>query len=349
MRNRLAFLATFAGAVALGAHADACAQSVRGPPVENPAADLAVPLFTPGAPPAPSERVRHFVSVPLKFGGAKIQLSNANVQIDPTEWKTVAIADNQIGEPCTLSLIGPSVVLLAAHCVDAGSPAGTKNGATIGADVKFGSGTYGMRCAISDFYTARKTNAAGAPRSSDDYALCDLSQRVSGLDAEVLDLSTFTPLTTQIRLMGYGCTDLGITDDGYYTYTPSDKALRMGQEPIEATGISIYPDQLGTYIRTTSEGAKQSVLCYGDSGGPVMIVNATGRRRVIGVNSAMGKKPGATHLTPAFYFYLSPLNTVSFRVFVAAWVAQSEVPPQLRKERRVCGFNLSPGIGGCRK
>lgn len=337
----------FAGALLLGG-APSIAETVKGPQVDNPAAGLAVPLFTPGKAPANTSTPRHFKSMPLKFGSAKIQLSGSNVKIDPAEWKAVAIGEPDGGEPCTLSLIGPATVLLAAHCVDAGSPAGTKPAAVASADVTFGTQVYAMYCTISDRYMTRAPNSAGAPRTSDDVALCDLDREVSGLDAEGLDLTTATPPSTRIRLMGFGCTHLGITDDGYYSYDPADKALRMGEQPVEATGISIYADQQGIYLRTKAVGATQPVLCFGDSGGPVMIVTPNGRRRIVGVNSAMGKVPDATHLTPAFYSYLSPLNSAGFKAFLKNWVDQADIPAIQRRARKVCGYNRAFGTGGCR-
>jgi hypothetical protein len=322
---------------------------VTGPPKSNPDAGLSVPLWTPGKAPA-SGTTLIFRSVPKHFGKAHIQLSGGGPAINANEWRAVAIAANATGENCTMTLVGPAVALVAAHCVDAGLlPSATGLG-TISASVIFKTKTYGLTCEMAPAYRQSDLNPTGAPRDSDDFALCDLSSRTNELDAEVLSINIEIIPNSMVQMMGYGCTHLGLSEDNRYTYQAANGTLNMGPEAVETVNVSIYPDKSGNYLRTRSKNSKDPVLCYGDSGGPVIVAAPAGPgRRIVAVNSAVGATMEATHANPTFYSYLSPLASPGFRTFMADWVKQSGVPEKDKKDRKICGFNLEAQRPGCRK
>ena len=344
--SRSAALAAVLSVVTCGSPAGA-AEPVKGPPLQTGSAGLAVPLWVPEHPPLP-DRVLRFKSIPELFQSAHVQLSNGVAAVNAADWRAVAIGSSKGDEYCTLTLVGPRVVLLAAHCVDRGLAAAAAGPSTIPAQVVFKTRTYRMDCQMSDGYRHAPVNRSGAPRASDDFAVCDLDADATGEVApEALATAVALRAGSPIQLMGRGCTNLGISDDGRYTYVAKDRQLRLGQESVEAINISIYPGQKGIYARTLS-GAKEPVLCFGDSGGPVMVSATGGGRRVIAVNSAVGATPMATVASPSFYSYLSPLSASEFRTFVERWVGQATTPAAQRRDRRICGLSLAPGLGGCR-
>lgn len=318
---------------------------VEGPVLSNPNAGLQVPLYTPSE--APNGAVT-FESIPVKFGAGRIQLSGG-YSVDSADWKAVAI-----GNDCTLTLVGPQTVLLAAHCVDARQSTGPSVRA---ANVTFDR-VYPMQCKISPKYLEHPVNPTRAPRSSHDYALCLLDRPVpSSINPEVLGRHQLTT-GSAVRLMGYGCIDLRITPAGTYAWKDGRvggrKVLRMGDETIDATGISLYPSRSEKYVRTLATGAREPVLCPGDSGGPVLVATATAvgqpvtGRRIVAVNSAMGAKPGANASNPAFYSYLSPLETDEFKTFLESFAGPRDGRgPQVRQ--KVCGHNVPTGLQGCRR
>lgn len=349
-RSEVLFLV---GLMSLASPAATADQRVVGPPVRDSTAALAVPLWTPQAPPE-ADRVLTFESVPRIFRNGRVQLSNGAAVVDTRDWRAVAISTNNARVPCTLTLVGPRVALLAAHCVDAGLPPGDPRRSIIPAEVRFASQTWTLNCDMAPTYRRSPVNPMGAPRSSDDYALCDVEQPGSQrspleeVAPEAVDASVILRTSARVQLMGYGCTDLGISDDGRYTYLPSKGRLNMGHDQIEADNVSIYPGVPGTYVRTLSADGGP-VLCNGDSGGPAMTSASSGPgRRVVAVNSAMGATETATAAKPAFHSYLSPLGTAAFASFAQDWARQEGVDLAKRKDRRICGLTLAAGTGGCR-
>jgi hypothetical protein len=320
-----------------------------GPPASTPDAGLSAPLWVPGHAPDP-HRSLAFKSLPEKFGTDHVELANAQGTVDLHDWAAVAMTDTQLQETCTLTLVGPAVVLLAAHCVDAGYPVGTSGNGTIGGMVTFASAKYTLQnCGMPDTYKQFAPNPRGAPRGSADFALCELDRNVSGVPPEVISTSVATPHPTPIRLMGSGCTNLGLNSAGDYTWADGKNQLRMGAVDVDAIAISLWTGLPGIYVRTASGVGKEPQLCFGDSGGPVTIDISAGSksRNVVAVNSGLGSQPGATASAPAFYSYLAPLNSQDFRDFLKAWVDAGNTGAHPRP-RIVCGYNRNAGQQGCR-
>jgi hypothetical protein len=146
---------------------------------------------------------------------------------------------------CTASIIGPKVLLTAAHCARTGS--------------------------ISQFdvdgvaYTADMTRSDLYPQKDHDMALGVIDKEVPGIKyASIWD--TKPQVGDTMHFLGYGCINPGGTGG-------NDGILREGDAQV--TGFSNYD--------IVSRGG--AALCYGDSGGPAYYVSKRGVKQQISVNS----------------------------------------------------------------
>jgi hypothetical protein len=116
-------------------------------------------------------------------GQGGVELANARQPLDPEKWRTVVsgivreirLSDGTVfPETCSATLIGPNVVLTAAHCFDRGDSL-TMNG-TI--SLKVGPQMLSVKCTVSDQYAKavrEKMHGDRRPRVPEDYALCSFS------------------------------------------------------------------------------------------------------------------------------------------------------------------------------
>lgn len=147
---------------------------------------------------------------------------------------------------CTASVIGPRVILTAAHC------------APTGATSKFVLG--GVT------YSAKMTRSSLYPGKDHDLNLGVLDKDVPAGVAPVNIYAGVVKAGDKIHILGYGCTNPGGGGG-------NDGVLREGDASV--TGLSGYD--------IVSTGA---ALCFGDSGGPAMMFDAaTGKYRQVSVNS----------------------------------------------------------------
>lgn len=160
---------------------------------------------------------------------------------------------NTGGGRCTGTVVGPRVLLIAAHCMPSGAVV----------NFSVGPNHYRAVCTHSKDYASNATA---------DYALCKTETVVSGIHYENVTLDDkLLKVGDELLLTGYGCTQPGGKggNDGIY---------RIGEATI--TGL---PTGSSNDITTRRGGA----LCFGDSGGPAFkyLDTAKSKRVVVSVNS----------------------------------------------------------------
>lgn len=224
------------------------------------------------------------------------------------------------GRVCTWFLVGPSVLLGAAHCVT-----GTSASAPL-AEVRFASraGQHIATCSIPEGYWTDR---------SQDWALCKVSPQVprpvgangsAGYEVVSQKPEVLASLP-RLEISGFGCTVQGGSARGEYqigiarvvTAPPRAKMLGSASATPNAVKIRQAP----------------SNLCAGDSGGPAFYYQKpAGRilRVVVGTNSSTVIEAGVG--------YLASLSTPAAVSFFKAWsLVQSE---------KICGINKD--ARGCR-
>lgn len=201
---------------------------------------------------------------------------------NPADWPASPWVGN-----CSSTLIGEKVLLVAAHC--------TGNGAT--KNFTIGSTRYAAQCDHHPSY--RSNNTA-------DWALCVISTPITGVPFESLantqDVSCAAGQS--FLLTGYGCTRWGGGTDGRFR-TGRANATRCPS---------------GTNYDTVTRG--NVALCSGDSGGGAYIVDAEGKRKVVGVNS----RSNTTDTS-----YVSSTYSASFMNWARTWADG--------KGLKVCGMH----------
>lgn len=249
---------------------------------------------------------------------------------------------------CSATLIGPGVLLTAAHCLDPndGTPLVTR------ASLKVGDQTLPITCEASPQYAdAVKNNrySMRQPRVNDDYALCEFAVKDSlpapfnGLKSEVVDTAQPLAAGDAVVMTGYGCKDIRIGVDNQVETSNFDNVLRIGTAHVTqpANPAGDYND---AFILIVSSSSNKPILCPGDSGGP-LITSTTANaeppqpRRIRGVNSTVTIKPDNQGIG-SLASVVTPLASDSFRIFLSTWVKE-------KMGRGICGFNLPTGTPKC--
>lgn len=272
------------------------------------------------------------------------------VEVRRTDWPTLIFAEIPTGadkpRTCTGTLVGPNVILLAAHCVD------SKSNVDLRAELWIASRKIKMTCESHDKYRDDASyNPMMLPRSSKDYALCLLEDdgRPPALFAkmrfEVVDMDTPLRAGEPVLMTGYGCDKLFLKNDGSLSWIPREDKLWIGDSMIEApVGRWVSePD----YVSLVSQKGARAALCPGDSGGPlftgVVSKDPTGPRRLRGVNSTVcTRRRGDTQMCtfengPGEWDIISGISATGadpFRVWVGQWLAR-----YVDKKPIICGVN----------
>jgi hypothetical protein len=268
------------------------------------------------------------------------------VPVTPSDWPALVVAPiSQVQSDgtvaawvCTATLVGPRVLLTAAHCVDGGAGKPLK---TI--KLKVGGLVISTQCAMSPSYAAAPFPVVPTPRNSADFALCLLDTGLDQIAAfqtlqyEVVERKTSLKIGDPILVTGYGCTSITLDQNGRPIFGPVSDKLRAGDGTVShAAGTAAELD----YVQVHSQGPAQAALCPGDSGGPLIIgatlQHQTGARRVAGTNSSIAVA-GPQDMTSRF----ASLATDDFRAFSDQWLIASGKPV-------ICGINLPAGSFPCR-
>jgi len=220
------------------------------------------------------------------------------------------------GSLCTSTLVGPRVLITAAHCVE--------KSLSIRLDVQDGAATdkyYGF-CSTHPDYPGDK---------SADVALCLMADAVPVTAFENLETElAWAKVGGKIRLVGFGC----ITAD---MKKGNDGVLRQGE-----TSITSLPTTASNYV-TTSGGV---ALCPGDSGGPAFrpIDGSYDQRRIISVNSSVQafKVAEGEYVidVDALSSSVSLFAAPKIKAFLKTWADGNGNPP-------MCG--ISPDAPDCRQ
>lgn len=156
------------------------------------------------------------------------------------------------GAACTANVIGPKVLIIAAHCVG--------NGRTASFKLLTGENHKGT-CKHSPDYSRNSTA---------DWALCTLEREVTGIAYEKINLDVNLPAKGEkVLLTGYGCRQPGGGGG-------NDGTLHTGEATVQSVPSGTNNDIV------TKGGA---ALCFGDSGGPAYYVKSPTERVQISVNS----------------------------------------------------------------
>ncbi len=213
---------------------------------------------------------------------------------DPSKWKASLYPKS--GRACTATLIGPQVLLLAAHCIAHGGTASFELGAI----------PHSGPCDQADGFR-NKTDLSA------DYALCNISPAVTGIDFERVNQdAAVVGALKEVLLSGFGCT----ASDGT---GGRDGTFRIGESPIHS-----LPGRGGNIIVTKGGAA----LCIGDSGGAVFSSEGS-KRRVLAVNvraDADGAVMGETSR-------VASLSSDAGREFLASWLKQHD-------DTKICGIGV---------
>ena len=236
-----------------------------------------------------------------------IQMANGYLA-RPQDWSAVIMAHFSYGKDaegkpiyatCTATLVGIHVLLTAAHCIDMGESDRYRPALFVvdNRNVK-------ISCDPDPRYF-REAYRGESPRSSYDFALCELSWQgltpptLQKLVFEMIDARTPLVVGAPVLMTGYGCTDLRV-ENHRLRFTPDATKFRVGEEAIwQATSGG---GAEAAYVVARSEGGKQPELCPGDSGGPLLsglrlikpatpdgvaTLKSSGPRRIRGVNSSI--------------------------------------------------------------
>ncbi len=274
----------------------------------------------------------------------EFKLANG-VTVRKSDWPTLLVATMAAAAPgsgswtCTSTMIGPRVMLTAAHCVD---DAGRMAVPT----VMLGGSARRFTCEAHPDYM-RRPHVPGSTRSSEDYALCmldmpgDLPEPLASMRFDVVQPSIAPNVDDPVLLIGYGCSSLTVDAGGRLARNEPDGKLRIGDARI---GTASDSTSSSAYITVRSVVGKQAAICPGDSGGPVFSgVSESapeGARRIRAVNSAVGPVP-RTDGKYDIASYLSSTAVPTFRSWSDAWLARHKHPV-------ACGLNTRAGVLPCR-
>jgi hypothetical protein len=300
-------------------------------PAATVAPSAAAPVATAAAQPAGGSLVapQHRPSGAIEFQAAldldqkptgnEPQLRNGRVAVS-REWPASLYVTFQTPDgtaACTAALIGPQVMLTAAHCVPTSGQVSFR--------YKGHPQPYLTRCTQHPQYVSNEDASA-------DFALCKVDRpfvapanfRYETVDTGSMDALQGSPLL----LTGYGCvSDIVAMDqaDGKYRigFNTVDET---SASPAKRRGAAFYAGREDNNLFTADDPSAAN-LCPGDSGGPAFRRHASAdpftNRSIVGVNSRVFYKD----LTRRTYgsSMVSATGGPEFRPWAAAWAGTEQV------------------------
>lgn len=238
----------------------------------------------------------------------KPKLGNGSVAV-PAQWPASLVAGT-----CTATLIGPQVLITAAHCVGNGAKVTVK----FAAQPEFtGVCTRHERWSLSNL--------------SPDVALCLMAPMAgTGLYFESVDLDPDRVGNNQLLLLGgYGCRNL-----------ETQKAEHPPLFRIGYTVVAYRPGQNSDWpnwvITQPATARTSSFACPGDSGGSVYHLGLNDARRVVGIISAVNANQGQADYKAS---YLTALAAPEVSRFITSWPATVAEKTASKKAPMVCGID----------
>jgi hypothetical protein len=232
---------------------------------------------------------------------------------------------------CTAALIGPAVVLTAAHCVP-------PSGLITFTFLRNGPQPYEADCTQHPHYASHQDASA-------DFALCQIRKKrpfvaPSGFLYETVDTSSMTLLLDhQLLLTGYGCVSDQVSDqrtDGKYRFGPA-LVDETSASPGRRRGPEYYAGREENNLFTVDD-SNFANLCPGDSGGPAFRQSGTQvtDRTVVGVNSRVFYREASQ--TTYGGSMISATGGPAFRTWAENWT----------KTRGLAACGLNGALPNCR-
>lgn len=273
----------------------------------------------------------------------------------------------QMNSACTSTLVGPNVVLTAAHCVDYKDPSNPAR--TRAMTIRSEGVTLEYSCEMHPDY-ASGLLLADSPRNSKDVAMCILEsatdrnsgREIADLDAmwgrnetffskmafENIALDQPIAVGDDILIGGYGCQVVRRDDGHYYTRDPAGREkFRVGATKVSRylSGRSERMQGSSTLAMFYSESdADDNIpdLCQGDSGGSVFhdmemtdIEDSSFDRKIIAVNSGISLRFDEdgyiSHMTSVY----ADLTQTEVKDWILSWGDTHQA--------KICGVNVTGG------
>ncbi len=259
----------------------------------------------------------HFTLATDTIPASKPQLINsAQVTVRTADWPTIIVATmhgkdnsgNAVSISCTGSIVGPGIMLLAAHCLD------LRSSVLRTSYIDLANTPRVLSCEVDDAYLKPPADPdPDKPRRSEDFALChtDPALLASVMGKVPFERVSILPLPAhaKVLMMGFGCTDLEAGDQG--------TTLRLGDG---YTSTAAHDAPNGAYAKILSSAAPEPALCPGDSGGPLFTgattIDQTKLRRIRGVNSKVERQDRTLVSS------ISMLSDPSFIAWAKEWLAK---------------------------